>query len=135
VGLLLALVLASGPALKRWRIARRYRRAHGADQTATAAFRHFEDEAAELVDPRGIGESAAAFAARLAKLRKVPTDDASRLAQIYEAAQYAPRGVGNDQARQARVLARKLRGAMWARASWWTRAARLFSPRGLVGRP
>ena len=135
VGLLLALFLASVPALKRWRIARRYRRAHGADQTATAAFRHFEDEAAELVDPRGIGESAAAFALRLAKLRKVPTDDASRLAQIYEAAQYAPRGVGNDQARQARVLARKLRGAMWARASWWTRAARLFSPRGLVGRP
>jgi hypothetical protein len=135
VAILLIAFLASVPALKRWRIARRYRRARGADQAAAAAFRHFEDEAAELVAARGPAESAAAFAGRLAKLRKVPTDDATRLAQIYEASQYGPRGVGADQARQARALARKLRAVMWARASWWTRATRLFSPKGLVGRP
>lgn len=134
VGVLLLAFLAAVPALKRWRIARRYRSARGADQAAAAAFRHFEDEAAELAEPRRPAESAASFAARLGKLRAVPSDDAARLAQIYEASQYAPRGVGRDQARQARVLARKLRAVMWARASWWTRAARLFSPRGLVGR-
>jgi transglutaminase-like putative cysteine protease len=134
VAVLLALFLASVPALKRWRIDRRYRRARGADAGAAAAFKHFEDEAAELAVPRGLAESAAAFAARLATLRKVPSDDAARLAQIYEAAEYGPRGVGPAQAGQAKVLARKLRGAMWARASWWTRAARLFSPKGLVGR-
>ncbi|MDQ3916605.1 MAG: DUF3488 and transglutaminase-like domain-containing protein [Actinomycetota bacterium] len=134
VGVLLLVFLASVPALKRRRILRRYRRATGPDGAAAAAFRHFEDEAAELAQPRRPAESAASYAARLAKLRAVPSDDAARLAQIYEASQYAARGVGTDQARQARVLARKLRGVMWARASWWTRAARLFSPRGLVGR-
>lgn len=134
VAALLLAFLASVPALKRWRIARRYRSARGADESTTAAFRHFEDEAAELAEPRRPAESAASFAFRLAKLRAVPSDDAARLARIYEASQYGPDGVGKDQARQARVLARKLRGAMWARASWWTRAARLFSPRGLVGR-
>jgi transglutaminase-like putative cysteine protease len=133
-GALLLAFLASVPALKRWRITRRYRTARGADQTAAAAFRHFEDEAAELAQPRRPAESAASYAIRLAKLRAVPSEDASRLAQIYEASQYAEGGVGRDQARQARVLARKLRAVMWARASWWTRAARLFSPRGLVGR-
>ncbi|HEX2058770.1 MAG TPA: DUF3488 and transglutaminase-like domain-containing protein [Actinomycetota bacterium] len=131
----LVLFLAAVPALKTWRIRRRYRRARGTEGAAAAAFAHFEDEAAELAAPRGRAESAAAFAARLARLRKVPPEDASRLAQIYEAAEYAPRGVGPDQARQAKVLARKLRAAMWARASWWTRAARLFSPRRLVSRP
>jgi transglutaminase-like putative cysteine protease len=128
------LFLALVPSLKRWRIERRYRRARGPDGEAAAAFRHFEDEAAELAAPRGPAESAVAFAARLAGLRKVPSADAERLARIYEAAEYAPQGVAAGQARQAKVLARKLRGAMWARASWWTRAGRLFSPRGLVGR-
>ena len=131
----LVLFLASVPALKTWRIRRRYRRARGADGAAAAAFAHFEDEAAELAAPRGPAESAAAFARRLAGLRKVPAEDAARLAGIYEAAEYGPRGVRSDQARQAKVLARKLRAAMWARASWWTRAERLFSPRRLVGRP
>ncbi|MFN2587393.1 MAG: DUF3488 and DUF4129 domain-containing transglutaminase family protein [Actinomycetota bacterium] len=134
VALLVVAFLASVPAFKRWRIARRYRRARGADASAAAAFRHFEDEAAELAAPRSPAESAASFAARLARLRVVPAGDAARLAQIYEASQYGPRGVGSDQARQARILARKLRGVMWARASWWTRATRLFSPKGLVGR-
>lgn len=131
----LVLFLAAVPLLKTWRINRRYNRAKGADAAAAAAFAHFEDEAAELAAPRAPAESAAAFAARLAALRKVPPDDAARLARIYEAAEYGPRGVGSTQAKQAKVLARKLRGAMWARASWWTRAARLFSPRRLVGRP
>lgn len=135
VGVLLALFLASVPALKTWRINRRYRRARGAEGAAAAAFAHFEDEAAELAAPRRPAESAVAFASRLGSLRKVPPDDAARLARIYEAAEYAPRGIGADQASQAKVLARKLRSAMWARASWWTRAARLFSPRRLVGRP
>lgn len=133
IGLLL--FLASVPALKTWRINRRYRRARGADGAAAAAFAHFEDEAAELASPREPAESAAAYAARLVRLRKVPSGEAARLASIYEAAEYAPRGVRADQASQAKVLARKLRGALWARASWWARAARLFSPRRLVGRP
>lgn len=135
VAILLALFLASVPALKTWRITRRYHRARGADGAAAAAFAHFEDEAAELAAPRGPAESAVAFAARLASLRKVPPEEAARLARIYEAAEYAPRGIRPEQASQAKVLARKLRSAMWARASWWTRAARLFSPRRLVGRP
>lgn len=135
VAIALLLFLASVPALKTWRINRRYRRARGADGAAAAAFAQFEDEAAELASPREPAESAAAYAARLVRLRKVPPDDAARLASIYEASEYAPRGVRSDQAGQARVLARKLRGALWARASWWERATRLFSPRRLVGRP
>lgn len=137
IGVVIALLLflASVPALKTWRINRRYRRAEGAEAAAAAAFAHFEDEAAELATPRGPAESAAAYVARLVGLRKVPQDDAARLAQIYEAAEYGPRGVRPDQAARAKALARKLRRAMWARASWWTRAARLFSPRRLVSRP
>jgi hypothetical protein len=134
VALGLLAFLASVPALKIRRIRRRYRRAEGADAAAAAAFAHFEDEAAELAVPRGAAESAASYAARLAGLRKVPAEDAARLASIYEAAEYAPSGIRADQARQAKVLARKLRGALWSRASWWARAARLFSPRRLVGR-
>lgn len=134
VGIALLLFLASVPALKTLRISRRYRKARGAEGAAAAAFAHFEDEAAELAAPRGPAESATAFAARLARLRKVPADDAARLARIYEAAEYGPRGVRAGQAAQARTLARKLRGAMWSRASWWARAARLFSPRRLVSR-
>lgn len=133
--LLLVLFLASVPALKTWRISRRYRRARGADGAAAAAFAHFEDEAAELASPRDPAESAVAYALRLAGLRKVPKEDATRLASIFEAAEYAPGGIRPDQAGQARALARKLRGALWARASWWARAGRLFSPRRLVGRP
>ena len=135
VALALLVFLASVPALKTWRIRRRYRRAQGADAATAAAFAHFEDEAAELAAPRGPAESAAAFAARLGRLRKVPAEDAARLASIYEAAEYGPHGVRAAQAGQAKVLARKLRGALWARASWWARATRLFSPRRLVGRP
>lgn len=135
VAVALVLFLASVPVLKTWRIRRRYRRARSADGAAVAAFAHFEDDAAELATPRGTAESAAAYAARLGGLRKVPADDAARLASIYEAAEYGPRGVGPDQAGQAKVLARKLRGALWSRASWWARAARLFSPRRLVSRP
>ncbi|HYO60546.1 MAG TPA: DUF3488 and transglutaminase-like domain-containing protein [Actinomycetota bacterium] len=127
--------LASVPALKTLRIRRRYRRARGADGAAAAAFAHFEDEAAELATPRGAAESAASYVARLAGLRKVPADDAAKLASIYEAAEYGPHGVRPDQAGQAKLLARKLRGALWSRASWLERAARLFSPRRLVGRP
>jgi transglutaminase-like putative cysteine protease len=134
VALGLLAFLASVPALKNWRIRRRYRLAEGADAAAAAAFAHFEDEAAELAVPRGPAESAASYASRLAGLRKVPADDAARLASIYEEAEYAPSGVRADQARQAKVLARKLRAALWSRASWWARAARLFSPRRLVGR-
>ncbi|HEX2293872.1 MAG TPA: DUF3488 and transglutaminase-like domain-containing protein [Actinomycetota bacterium] len=134
VAIALVVFLASVPALKTWRIRRRYRRARSAEGAAAAAFAHFEDEAAELASPRDPAESAAAYAARLARLRKVPSDDAARLASIYEAAEYGPRGVRPDQAGQAKVLARKLRGALWSRASWWARAGRLFSPRRLVGR-
>ncbi|MDQ3957145.1 MAG: DUF4129 domain-containing protein, partial [Actinomycetota bacterium] len=130
----IALFLASVPALKAARIRRRYRRARTADQAAAAAFRHFEDEAAELAAARGPAESASSFARRMGQLRNVPTDDAVRLARIYEAAEYSPRGVAESQAGQARVLAQKLRAIMWKRASWWTRAARLFSPKGLVSR-
>ena len=134
VAVALIVFLASVPALKTWRIRRRYRRARGADGQAAAAFAHFEDDAAELAGPRGSAESAAAYTTRLARLRKVPAEDASRLASIYEAAEYGPRGVRPAQARQAKALARKLRSALWSRASWWARAARLFSPRRLVGR-
>ena len=131
----LLLFLASVPFMKRLRITRRYRRATGANETAAAAFLHFQDEAAELAAPRVRAESAAAFAARMGAARAVPAADASRLAAIYEAAEYGPRGIGADQAGQAKRLAQKLRSVMWKRASWWARATRLFSPKGLVGRP
>ncbi|MGH2749073.1 MAG: transglutaminase TgpA family protein [Actinomycetota bacterium] len=132
---LLILVIAflvAVPLTKEWRTLRRYSRAHTPVGTAVAAFAHFQDEAAQLAARRPASESAIAYAARLASLRRVPAADATRLAGIYEAAQYSPVGLSSEQAAEARHLARSLRSRLWSRATWWERAIRLFSPAGLA---
>lgn len=126
--------LLAVPALKEWRTRRRYRRARDPVELARAAFAHFQDEAAQLVAPRPTAESAIAYAVRLAQLKKVPRQEALRLAALYEAAEYARAGVSAGQAGEARRLARDLRTRLWKRASWWERLVRVFSPAPLLGR-
>ena len=126
-----ALFLVAVPMLKQARVRRRYRSASGPVELAAAAFAEFEGEAAELASPRLRAESAPAYARRVAAHRGVSEPDAVKLARIYEDAEYAPAGVGPDEADEAKTLARRLRGRLWDNSSWWDRALRLFSVRRL----
>lgn len=134
LGAALILFLAFVPLGKAWRSKRRYRLASGPRERASAAFLNFEDEAAELASSRRPSETAQSFAERLAERGRVSDRPATRLAQIYEAAVFGPADLGDREGAEAEELATTLRQEMWARATWWTRALRLFSPRGLWAR-
>jgi hypothetical protein len=134
LALLLGLFLVAVPLIKEWRIVRDYRRADSPGGAAVAAFSHFQSEAADLAVPRRRSESGLAYATRLVGARRASRREALALAGIYEAAEYSPRGVTGDQAREARLLAGRLRRALWASATWWQRLERLFSPAGLRAR-
>jgi transglutaminase-like putative cysteine protease len=125
------LFLLSVPAIKEWRIRRRYREASTPDAVAAAAFVQFEDEAAELAEARAPWESALSYATRMAAGQHVAERSALRLARIYEAAAYAANDISREQAQEARRLAQALRSQLWHQAGWWTKLARLFSPRRL----
>ena len=99
-----------------------------------AAFREFELEAGELATRRSSAESAAAYSMRVSDTARIPRDIALRLAQIYEASEYAPVPIEGPQGAEAEKLARQLRKRLWAQASWWDRIQRLFSPAGLLSR-
>jgi predicted outer membrane protein len=131
VALALLAFLALVPLLKEWRTRRRYQRATGARAIAGAAFTQFEEEAAGLASPRRASETAVTFAERLSQGGEVTDRPALRLAQLYEAAVFAPRDLESSEGAEAKALAGHLRQEMWARASWWTRIGRLFSPRSL----
>jgi hypothetical protein len=126
--------LLAVPLLKEMRTRRRYARANGSRGRATAAFLDFEDVAAELASPRHGSESAVSYARRISRSHRVPRPPAIRLARIFEAAQYAPGEIPEQQVTEARRLARDLRRSLWSEATWWERASRLFSPIRLLGR-
>ncbi|MFP5326092.1 MAG: DUF3488 and DUF4129 domain-containing transglutaminase family protein, partial [Acidimicrobiia bacterium] len=126
------LFLLTVPGLKELRIRRRYARANGPDEIAAASFAHLVDEASELASGRRPSESALAFARRLVADDRVSDRTALRLAEIFEAATYAPGGITERQAAEAKRLAKALRMQLWTKASWWERALRLFSPRRLA---
>jgi transglutaminase-like putative cysteine protease len=132
--LLLAAWLVTVPLLKEWRWRRRYRRALTPRGAVIAAFNHFVEEASELATaPRPASESAVAYARRVAGAERGPAVAALDLARLYERAEYGAAQVSPGDARRARALARLLRARLWASASWWERAARLFAPTGLRG--
>lgn len=126
--------LIAVPMIKEARTKRRYALAGGARDRATAAFLDFQDVASELASPRSGAESAVAYARRISRSHRVPRPPALRLARIFEAAQYAPQEIPEQQVREARRLARDLRRSLWSEATWWERASRLFSPVRLFGR-
>ena len=134
VAIVLGAFVVITPALKEVVAALRYRRARTPAELASAAFRHFEDEAAELASPRSRSESAVAFARRIAALGRVSESAAVRLATLHEAATYGGGSMPAEDAQEARRAARGLRSAMWARAPWSTRFIRLFSVRRLASR-
>jgi transglutaminase-like putative cysteine protease len=132
--LLLAAWLVTIPALKEWRWRRRYRRAPTPRRAVIAAFEHFVEEASELATaPRPASESAVAYARRASGAERGPALPALDLARLYEGAEYGAAQVSPGDARRARALARLLRTRLWASASWWERATRLFAPTGLRG--
>ncbi len=130
------LFILSIPGLKERRIRKAYSSAHGGRDLASAAFLDFSLNARELVTLRGPGESPTSYALRVAELGGIPERPAVRLAAIYEAAEYSSRDVSDQDAGEARKLAKGLRKNMWSRSSMWQRAVRLFSPRHLsLGSP
>ncbi len=121
------------PVLKSERAKRRFRRARTPAETTIAAFRQFEDDAAEMSLPRSPAESAAAWAKRIGEqAHRVPPRPAERLATLYETAAYSPAGVTEKQAAEAKRVARELASTMWSRSSPLQKAGRLFSVRSLI---
>jgi transglutaminase-like putative cysteine protease len=131
VAALLFAFLVAVPALKRWRIRRRYARALTPRDVVAAAFAEFEQEAGELVAARSPAETATSYALRVAGLRRLGESPAVLLATMHDAACYGPRETSETAATEARALTRELKSRLWARASWWERGIRLFSTRGL----
>ncbi|MDQ4057626.1 MAG: DUF3488 and transglutaminase-like domain-containing protein [Actinomycetota bacterium] len=132
VAMVLFLVIV--PALKALRVRRRYRRAATPSERTAAAFSEFLDDASELAEARAPSESAIAYASRLVRNGKTGQHHCGRLALLYERAEYSAHGTTDEQATEARRLARSLRQSMWRRASWWMRLRRLVSPTGLLTR-
>ncbi|MGH2792558.1 MAG: transglutaminase TgpA family protein [Actinomycetota bacterium] len=130
----LVLFLAVVPALKALRVRRRYRRAATPSDRTVAAFSEFLDDASELAEPRAPSESAIVYASRLVRHGRTGEHHSGRLALLYERAEYSAQGTTDEQASEARRLARSLRQSMWGRASWWMRLRRLFSPTALIAR-
>ncbi|MEA2506076.1 MAG: hypothetical protein QOH48_694 [Actinomycetota bacterium] len=133
--LLVIFVLLAIPLLKAIRSKFRYWRAGGARDVAEAAFAQFEDEAAELAEPRVPSETAAAYMDRLLTSNKLSARAALGLTRIYERAEYSASGIEDLEADEAKRLVRQLRTDLWSTASWWDKAERIFSPRSLARRP
>lgn len=131
----LVLFLVSVPLLKKLRSNRRYRRAEDGRGRTVAAFAEFQQEAAELASARAPAETASAYARRIARAGDLPPGATSRLAALYEAAEYAPQAVSDHQADEAKRLARRLKAELWSRAGWWRRIKRLWSPASLMPGP
>ncbi|HEX2050444.1 MAG TPA: DUF3488 and transglutaminase-like domain-containing protein [Actinomycetota bacterium] len=124
--------LAGVPALKGWRVRRRYARARDAREAIAAAFEDFEQAAADLATPRSRAETATAYATRVTRAAKLSEDAGRRLASLYDAALYAPSELRDERAREARSLVKQLKDGLWSQASWWSRGTRVFSTRGLA---
>lgn len=121
------------PLLKVRRTKRRYRSADGPAATAIAAFRQFEDDAAEMFLARSPAESPSSYARRIGQdAHRVPPRPVERLAMLYELAAYSPSGVTDKQADEAKRIARELAAALWSRSTIWQKAGRLFSIRSLL---
>jgi transglutaminase-like putative cysteine protease len=123
------LFLLTVPALKEWRIRRRYAAARNPRDVAAAAFEEFLFNASELASMRSPAETARAYVRRIAELRGMPEMELMRLASIYEASEYSAVSIDDAEASEARKLTSVVRNSLWRNASWWNRAVRMFSVR------
>ncbi len=87
----------------------------------------------------GIGrrgaETPAAYARRLSGDFDADADPLVELTGLFEQAEYAPGEPGDDQADEARRLARHARSSLAGRLGWRRRVVATVSPRSLVGQP
>ncbi len=87
----------------------------------------------------GIGrrgaETPAAYARRLSGDFDADADPLVELTGLFEQAEYAPDEPGDDQAGEARRLARHARSSLAGRLGWRRRVVATVSPRSLVGQP
>ncbi|MDQ3954069.1 MAG: DUF3488 and transglutaminase-like domain-containing protein [Actinomycetota bacterium] len=132
-GIIAALLWLIGvPLVKRARILRRYASASDPGAVVRVAFAQFEEDAAEMAAPRSPWQSPTSFAVQIATMGRAPEIAATKLAQLYETAEYSGTAVTKTQGAEAKRLAWHLRTALWARATYLERARALFSVRVLL---
>jgi transglutaminase-like putative cysteine protease len=135
-GLAVALLVLAVPAVKWGRNLLARRRAGRRPRDAVA---ESYAEVTSWARDAGIGrrgaETPAAYARRLYGDFQADADPLVELTGLFERAEYASTEPGDDQAAEARRLARHARSSLAGRLGWRRRVVATVSPRSLVGQP
>ena len=131
--IVLLLLMALVPATKLGRTVMARRRAGRRPRDAVAEAYH---ELTGWAGDAGIGRRAAetphAYAQRMTGEFEDDAQSLAGLTELYVSAEYAPAEPDDDQAQQARRLARTARSHLASRLSWQRRVSAMLSPRSLV---
>ncbi|HSO52495.1 MAG TPA: DUF4129 domain-containing protein, partial [Actinomycetes bacterium] len=133
-GLAVALLVLAVPAVKRVRnlLARR-RAGHRPRDAVAESYAELTSWARDAGIGRRGAETPAAYARRLSGDFAADADPLVELTGLFEQAEYAPGEPGDDQADEARRLARHARSTLAGRLGWRRRVVATVSPRSLVG--
>jgi transglutaminase-like putative cysteine protease len=133
-GLAVALLVLLVPGVKWARnlLARR-RAAHRPRDAVAESYAELTGWARDAGIGRRGAETPAAYARRLSGDFQADADPLVELTGLFEQAEYAPDEPGEDQATEARRLARHARSSLAGRLGWRRRVVATVSPRSLVG--
>ncbi|HEX6678960.1 MAG TPA: DUF3488 and transglutaminase-like domain-containing protein [Actinomycetes bacterium] len=133
VPLALLVLVAAVPLVKAARNLLARRRAEQRPRDAVAeAYREVSDWAGDAGIGRGPAETPHAYAARLGADHRAAAAPLEELTELYVAAEYALDGTDEQEAHQARRLARAVRARLAAGLGWRRRVVAALSPRSLV---
>jgi transglutaminase-like putative cysteine protease len=133
VPLALLLLVAAVPLVKTARNLLARRRAEKRPRDAVAeAYREVSDWAGDAGIGRRPAETPHAYAARLGADHRAAATPMEELTELYVAAEYGLDGPGEQEAHQARRLARAVRARLAAGLGWRRRVVAALSPRSLV---
>jgi transglutaminase-like putative cysteine protease len=135
-GLAVVLLVLVVPGVKRARnlLARR-RAGHRPRDAVAESYAELTSWASDAGIGRRGAETPAAYARRLSGDFDADADPLVELTGLFEQAEYASDEPGDDQAAEARRLARSARSRLAGRLGWRRRAVATVSPRSLVGQP
>ena len=133
-GLAVVLLVLAVPGVKwaRNRLARR-RAGHRPRDAVAESYAELTSWARDAGIGRRGAETPAAYARRLSGDFEADADPLVELTGLFEQAEYAPGEPGDDQADEARRLARHARSSLAGRLGWRRRVVATVSPRSLVG--
>jgi transglutaminase-like putative cysteine protease len=134
VGLAVALLVLVVPGVKWGRnlVARR-RAGHRPRDAVAESYAELTSWARDAGIGRRGAETPATYARRLSGDFQADADPLVELTGLFERAEYAPDEPGEDQATEARRLARHARSSLAGRLGWRRRVVATVSPRSLVG--